>query len=475
MDLKSSMQQRSPSGLNRRTLLRHAGFGTLGTISADMLTTTGPKAATIDLSRSSPVADALGPPRAHAFKLIAEEFDWEISTGRMVRAWVYNGQLPGPELRVRENDVIRIRLQNNLLVPTTIHWHGVNLRPEMDGVAGLSQAAVDPGAEFIYEFTATPAGTRWYHSHTDPALQVPMGLYAPLIIEPLTPIRTYDREFTYIFGEWDLELTPDIAAGKVQRGPGDRMMRGGELGSDLYTMNGRTHGMISPMTVQEGDRILIRLINAGQLPHAFHTHGHSFSIVATDGNPVPVGMEWKKDTLLIGPAERYDLELLCDNPGVWMVHCHMEHHMANGMMTLLQYEGYKPTGPIADAMATTSMPAESHHDHAMATSAPDPTPLPPQPATVANLNGSAHSMSVEISLVDDRIVPPALTVVHGTTVTWVNRGADWHSVAAFDGGFESDQLAPGQTFVHEFDRPGSFRYLCKHHAMQGMLGRIEVI
>ncbi|MGI8483000.1 MAG: multicopper oxidase domain-containing protein [Thermomicrobiales bacterium] len=469
MDLQSLRHNRSATHLNRRLLLQRAG---LGSLTAGMLAATGDQLHTGG-DQPLPLTSARSKTQhtqSQSYELIAEEFNWEISSGKIVRAWGYNGQIPGPELRVRENDEIRIRLRNNLPVPTTIHWHGVNVRPAMDGVAGLSQAAIEPGAEFVYEFTATPGGSRWYHSHTDPALQVPMGLYGPLIIEPMQPIRTYDREYTYIFSEWDLELTPDVAAGLAPRGVGDRRMRGGELGSDLFVINGRTQGMIPPIVVSERDRVLIRLINAGEMPHAFHTHGHSFTIVATDGNPVPAGMAWKKDTLLFGPAERYDLELICDNPGVWMVHCHMEHHMANGMMTLLQYEGYQPTGPVSGIMNMRD--ASSHSPPA--TPVMPSTLATPEPAALAPTVPSAQANAVEISLVDDRIVPSALTVARGTTVTWVNRGADWHSVAAFDGSFKSDQLAPGNTFVHGFDRPGSFQYLCTHHAMQGMIGRIDV-
>ena len=92
-----------------------------------------------------------------------------------------------------------------LPVPTTIHWHGVNVPPAMDGPAGLNQAPVAPGQHFVYDFIATPAGTRWYHSHTDPALQVALGLYGPFIIEPRSRCARYDRDYTYILAEWDCE------------------------------------------------------------------------------------------------------------------------------------------------------------------------------------------------------------------------------------------------------------------------------
>jgi FtsP/CotA-like multicopper oxidase with cupredoxin domain len=259
-------------------------------------------------------------PEVRDLTLTAQEINWEIMPGTTVRAWAYNGQMPGPEIRVREGDLVRITLHNELPVGTTIHWHGVNLPPEMDGPVGLNQAAVEPGEEFVYEFVATPAGTRWYHSHADPTAQIALGLYGSLIVEPREPSRTYDRDYTYILNEWDLELTPDVATGKAPRGVRDQILRGGELGTDLFLMNGHAHESIPPIKLAEGERVLVRLINAGNLPHAIHTHGHSFKVVATDGNDVPKGMALLKDTVLIGPGERYDLELDGNNPGVWMFH-----------------------------------------------------------------------------------------------------------------------------------------------------------
>lgn len=327
-----------------------------------------------------------------------------------------------------------------------------------------------PGDDFVYEFVATPGGTRWYHSHADPQLQVPMGLYGPLIVEPKSPTRsyTYDREYTLMLGEWDSELTPDVAAGRAARGPKDQQLRGGELGADMFLVNGHAHGAISPIIVKEGERVLLRIINAGHLAHPVHMHGHSFKIVATDGNPVPEGMEWTKDTVLIGPAERYDLEFDANNPGVWMFHCHIEHHLANGMMTVIQYEGEVPTGPAGEffALATGEVPDHTSHE----TAAPPPTSAAQEMAA----QGMALPDAVVVSLVDDRFEPVSIEIPAGTTVTWVNNGADWHSVAAYDGSFESPKLATGGTFSHEFTEPGTYKYICKHHGLQGMIGQIVV-
>jgi plastocyanin len=252
------------------------------------------------------------------------------------------------------------------------------------------------------------------------------------------------------------------------------MMRGGELGADLFLMNGRMHGAIPPIVVNEGERILIRLMHAGAMPHAFHTHGHSFKIVATDGNPVPEVAQLTKDTLLIGPAERYDLELLADNPGVWMVHCHMEPHMANGMMTLLAYEGAVPSGPAAaiydpltaGIVGDRMMPEMAMPDTAVA---PVVTPTPPPAAPVV-----ATDPTQEVAMIDDHFEPSDFIVAVGTTVVWVNRGQNWHSIAAFDGSFESGRIEPGGQFAYRFETPGVYQFLCKHHVLQGMTGRVTV-
>ena len=415
------------------------------------------------------LAETAPAPQLREFTLTAAEFEWELMADVTTRAWGYNGQVAGPEIRVTEGDTVRITLRNELPVPTTIHWHGINVPNAMDGVAGLNQAPVAPGGEFVYEFIATPAGTRWYHSHTDPAVQVPMGLYGPFIIEPRQPAVVYDRDYTLMLAEHDLELTPGVAAGTEPRGPRDQLLRGGQLGADFFLVNGKMHGSIPPLGVAEGERMLIRLIHTGSIPHPIHIHGHSFRIVATDGNPVPEAAQWTKDTVLIGSAERVDLELIADNPGVWLVHCHIEHHMANGMMTSIWYDGHEPLGPAADAMVAeaTAAASQSHGGHDGATPEPLPaSPTPPSPSTGGG--------EVEITMVDDRYEPAEVTVPAGTTVTWVNKGANWHSIANLDLRFTSGRIEPGERFSFTFETPGVYKVYCQHHAMAGMNATVTV-
>jgi plastocyanin len=436
---------------------------------------------------SSSAADAPAP-QVREFTLTAQEFDWAIMPGTTVKAWGYNGQVPGPEIRVREGDTVRITLVNALPVGTTIHWHGIDVPPAMDGPAGLNQEVVEPGQDFVYEFTATNPGSRMYHSHADPAIQPALGLYGPMVVEPREPERGYDREYSYMLNEWDLELTPDVATGKAPLGPRDATLRGGELGTDLFLMNGRAHENIPPIALAEGERVLVRLMNMGNLPHAIHTHGHSFRIVATDGNDVPEGMELVKDTVLIGPGERYDLELSGDNPGVWMWHCHMEAHAANGMMSLIAYDGAVPTGPAAEFYSPNGGLAANQHGHTghaghdpaadpAATTAPaaDPPAAPPAaPAPAPAPEAPADGATAEVALLDDRFNPKTLTVAAGTTVTFVNQGNHFHSVSAYDGSWSSGTLGSGESFSVTLETPGTAKFICRQHGLRGMAGAITV-
>jgi len=390
------------------------------------------------------------------FRLVARPGKWEIAPGTVIDAWTYNGQVPGPELRVREGDLMRVIVKNALPVPTTIHWHGVDLDWRMDGPPGVNQDPIEPGKTFVYEFVATPAGTRIYHSHVDPGVQMELGLYGALIIEPREPepVR-YDREYTYILDELALEFTPKVALGK------DRLPmsefgngRGGALQYDLFLMNGKAGSAIPPLVLKAGERVRVRLINIGALPHAMHTHGHIFKIVATDGNPVPPAGQWRKDTILIGPGERYDLELAGYNPGVWMFHCHMPNHGENGMMTTINYDGFKPF---------------REQGHLPAIRAPAPTAAAPvQVAARQSVTG------VVVRMLDNRFEPGTVRIPAGTTVTWVNGGINAHTSTGIDTYWDSPTLATRRRFSATFTKPGAYRYVCRQHLLNGMVGTIEV-
>jgi plastocyanin len=410
---------------------------------------------------------AAAPNAIREFTLEAKQVDWELFPGATVKAWTYGGQMPGPEIRVTEGDLVRVTLRNSLPEATTIHWHGVDVPNAMDGVPGMTQDAVAPGESFTYEFVATNPGTRWYHSHQNAEIQVPLGMYGPFIVEPKTPPAgepRYDREYTYTLSEWALALTPEVASGEAslpRSGPGAPHAK--QLDFDLFLMNGHAHEDIPPVVVNTGERVRIRLINAGSLMHTIHSHGHSFKIVATDGNPVPPAAQLTKDSVTIGPSERVDIELLATNPGVWMFHCHMEHHMANGMMTTIQYEGV-----AAPSLATGAVGqmASGHSGHAIS---PAPAAAAAAPAVDAVPQGAT-----KVAMVDNRFQPASLTVPRGTTVAWLNNGANVHTVSARDGSTDSGAIAPGKAFLQVFDKPGIYQFICRQHLLNGMTTTVTV-
>jgi FtsP/CotA-like multicopper oxidase with cupredoxin domain len=300
----------------------------------------GVTAASFSLARLLlPRAAGAAPPPAPApaavreFTLVAREVDLELRPGTNVRAWAYNGTVPGPELRVTEGDLVRITLRNELPAPTSAHWHGIDVPVAMDGVPGLTQQAVPPGGTFVYEFTATNVGTRWYHSHQDAEVQVPLGLFGPVIVEPRAPepVR-YDREQTFVLSEWDLDLTPAVATGDASPpAPRSDVPLSKQLDYDLFLVNGKATASLPPIAVAAGERVRLRLINAGNLIHTIRGRGRPIKVVATDGNPVPPGLALPDAAATLGPSERVDLELLGSDPGPWTFESDVEHQMASGM------------------------------------------------------------------------------------------------------------------------------------------------
>ncbi len=277
------------------------------------------------------------------FRLGASEFRWEYASGKWVHAWGYNGQIPGPEIRVAEGDKVRVIIKNSLPDATTVHWHGLDVPWQMDGVAGISQKAIEPGTTFTYEFAAVPAGTRFYHSHgkdhMTAAQQLDMGLSGAFIVEPKQENIVYDREYTLVLDEWDiLAGGVNSAISHIQHGAG---MMDAVPDFNTFTINGRIFPYTSKLDVKKGESVLVRFVNVGTAAfHPMHLHGHSFKVVARDGFLLEHPEE--RNTITVNPGETVDILVVGNNPGPWLLHCHHVHHAAAGMSTLLQYEGYEP-------------------------------------------------------------------------------------------------------------------------------------
>lgn len=223
-------------------------------------------------------------------------------------AWCYNGRIPGPELRVRQGDRVRIEVTNALAEETTVHWHGLRLPNAMDGVPHLTQEPIAPGETFTYKFDAVDAGTFWYHPHQRSFEQVGRGLYGPLIIEePHAP--QVDRDVTWVLDDW--RLTQDASISD-DFGAAMDMSHAGRMGNTV-TINGQVPDVFA---VQWGERIRLRLINAANARiFALDFGDHQPRIIALDGQPV-TPHEPLDGLVVLGPAMRIDVILDCSaDPG----------------------------------------------------------------------------------------------------------------------------------------------------------------
>jgi len=285
------------------------------------------------------------------FELAAKQVEWELLPGVRTMADTFNGTVPGPTIRVTEGDTVRVTLKNDLPQETSIHWHGLHIRNDMDGVAGVTQKPIMPGQTFTYEFIASHAGTFMYHSHSRYSReQIDRGLYGLLIIDPQrAESPRFEREYTLAIQGWQVGMEEMQAMG---------------MDYNYFTLNGKSFPATEPLMVEEGDVVRVRLINPSQTIHPMHLHGQDFKVVARDGEPLKE--PWIGNTLDVQQGETYDIVFVANNPGVWAFHCHDLHHTANdgvepgGLMVLVQYEGYEPVGETGQEPMPAEMPGMEH-------------------------------------------------------------------------------------------------------------------
>jgi manganese oxidase len=251
------------------------------------------------------------------FHLIAEPVKQEIVPGRVVDLWGYNGSAPGPTIQITKGDRVRIIVDNHLPEATSMHWHGFEVPYEMDGSPGSSQDPIAPGGRFVYEFTLDQEGTYFYHSHM--AMQEMMGMIGAFIMHPKEPHNPrVDKDFVIVMQEY--AILPNINV------PNSMNME-----FNWLTFNGKSGPATTPLIVRHGERVRIRLINLGMDHHPIHLHGHQFVVTGTEGGRQPESTWGPGNTVLVGVAQSRDVEFVANNPGDWMLHCHLPHHMMNQM------------------------------------------------------------------------------------------------------------------------------------------------
>ena len=318
---------------NRRDFLRNvfglgAGFAATPHLLADPATAAGNAGNAQRTRRHSGVTLSVQTPDipqlpwrivdgAKEFRLIAEPVTQELIPGKVVNLWGYNGSAPGPTIQVTQGDRVRIILENHLPEPTSMHWHGFEIPVEMDGAPGSSQDPIPPGGRFTYEFTLHQAGTFFYHSHM--AMQEMMGMIGAFIMHPKENYDPLvDKDFAIILQEFAVL-------------PNNPVPNSMNMEFNWLTLNGKSGPATTPLIVRLNDRVRLRFINLGMDHHPIHVHGHTFVVTGTEAGRQPQSTWGPANTVMVGVAQSRDVEFVANNPGDWMIHCHLPHHMMNQM------------------------------------------------------------------------------------------------------------------------------------------------
>jgi FtsP/CotA-like multicopper oxidase with cupredoxin domain len=256
------------------------------------------------------------------FDLDTSVIRWTILPGVTVDAYAFNGQIPGPTLRFRQGERVRINVTNRLPESTTVHWHGLILPNVMDGPAHITQEPIANGGGFYrYEFTAAQSGTHFYHSHDHIDRQQALGLYGAMIIDPseADPTLRADHEYSVLLQEWLMREGLTFPA---------MPMDGGQ--PNYFTINGKAYPATDTIPMRTGETLKVRFIGSNNgFIHPMHIHGGPFLVVAVDGNTLQPSARYQADTVNVGPGQRYDVIWTARKPGKWLIHCHIGHHTTN--------------------------------------------------------------------------------------------------------------------------------------------------
>jgi FtsP/CotA-like multicopper oxidase with cupredoxin domain len=287
----------------------------------------------------------------------------EIAPKRFVSTICYNGQFPGPLLRFKEGQPVTIEIYNDTDTPEQLHWHGQFVTTDVDGAAEEGTPFIPPNGMRRITFTPRPAGFRFYHTHNRAGANLSAGQYSgqvgPVYIEPRSEPGKYDREVFLVLkefepslsqgGDMDMNFLAPAARDKQLEAAGESTMKaslakgmphGFEVGYRYFTINGRMLGHGDPVRVKHGERVLFHVLNGSATEiRSLALPGHTFKVVALDGNPVPTPME--VPVLWLGTAERISAIVEMKNPGVWTMGDLADDDRGHGMGIVVEYAGSK--------------------------------------------------------------------------------------------------------------------------------------
>lgn len=289
----------------------------------------------------------------------------EIAANRIISTTTYNGQFPGPLLRFKEGQAVTVDIINETDVPEQLHWHGQKVPVDVDGAAEEGTPYVPAHGKRRITFTPRPAGFRFYHTHNRAGADLAAGVYSgqvgPVYIESRQGLGNYDREVFLVLKEFEPTFSrggdmpqnflPPVVV-KTLEDEGESAMKasltmgmskGYEVGYGSFTINGRMLGHGEPIRVKRGERVLFHVLNGSATEmRSLALPGHTFQVIALDGNPVPNPVS--VPVLWLGTAERVSAIVEMTHPGVWIMGDLDDDDRRHGMGIVVEYAGQKGRG-----------------------------------------------------------------------------------------------------------------------------------
>jgi FtsP/CotA-like multicopper oxidase with cupredoxin domain len=274
----------------------------------------------------------------------------ELAPDRILSTIGYNGTSPGPVLRMKEGKPVSVHVINDTDTPEFVHWHGLLIPAEIDGVEEENTPPVPPHGNRTYQFTPTPSGSRWYHSHAMSMLDLHRGTYTGqfgfLYIAPATNPGNYDQELFLALRDWEPFFTTQMVDMDADEDPNapqperpavlNTAPNGFEVNSTTYSINDKALGAGEPIRVTAGQRVLFHFLNASAIENRrIALGGHKFQVIALDGNPVPTPA--LVETLSIGAGERICAIVEMNNPGNWILGAPEDLVRNAGLGAILEY------------------------------------------------------------------------------------------------------------------------------------------
>jgi FtsP/CotA-like multicopper oxidase with cupredoxin domain len=277
------------------------------------------------------------------YTLRIEPCNIEISPGINIKTIAYNGQVPGPILRLRDGVPVNIDVQNKSNDADLVHWHGLAIDPLNDGAMEEGSPMIPAGGQRRYSFTPRPAGTRWYHTHNSAGANLAVGSYTGqfgfLLVDGKGDPGHYDQEIFLAVHHWEPSFVPMVEKMQAQSANNPNNP-GSDVGYKYATINQHRLGAGEPIRVKQGQRVFMRILNASATENiVMALPGHKFKVIAMDGNPVPNPKE--VPVLAIAAAERIDAVVEMNSPGVWILGSTLQESRAMGLGIVVEYAGQK--------------------------------------------------------------------------------------------------------------------------------------